>query len=384
MALSISRLIVACLCVALLGPAGPAGAQNIASVGAEVDCRACVLVDDKGAVLFSRHAGKPFPNASTTKMVTALLAIEHTEGDEEIEVSPVAESVPGGKLSLLAGEKWSADELLQALLMNSSNDAAVVLAEHIAGSEGAFVDMMNSYVAELGANDTFFVTSHGLDEPGHRSSALDLVLIAEELLAEPRLAAIVRTHTAVIESSSRTAMLENTNLLLEGYRGAIGVKTGYTALAGNVLVAAAERRGRRLIAVAMGSDDPFADSAALLDAGFKRLRNTILLGTTSVLDTLVFASSGSTAVVAGSEVRGIDDPDGVTIRFEPSGITSPVSAGDEVGRIHVLAAGRLIRTVPALARDHIEAPEDHSWGRRVITAILRTAAAVVPGEDEPL
>lgn len=384
MYLSTNRLVTAFLCCLFSITAAVAQAQEDPPAGPpEVDCRSCILVDDKGAILFSRLAAKSFPNASTTKMVTALVTVDHADGGEEVEVSPVAEAVPGGKLSLYAGEKWSVDELLHALLMNSSNDAAVVLAEHIAGSEAAFVEMMNAKVIELGADRTFFVTSHGLDEPGHQASALDLVKIAEELLATPRLARIVGKRTAVIESPSREARLENTNLLIEGYPGAIGVKTGYTALAGNVLVAAAERSGRRLIAVSMGSDDPFSDSARLLDHGFRRLRNTVLLSTTELIDSLVFASSSSTGVTAGREVRGIHDPDDVTLRFEPAEVNPPLDAGDEVGAIHVLAGRRLIRTVPAIAVSEIEMEPEPGWATNLLTGILRRVGNLVSGEDGP-
>ncbi|MGI8775429.1 MAG: D-alanyl-D-alanine carboxypeptidase family protein [Actinomycetota bacterium] len=348
-----------------------------------MDCRTCFLVDDKGRVLFARGAGRPYPNASTTKMVTALVVAERTQGDEKVVVSATAEEVPGGKLSLYAGEEWSVDELLKALLMSSSNDAAVALAEHVAGTERAFVELMNEKAASLGALQSSFVTSHGLDQPGHHASARDLALFADELLAQERLAPIVGSRTAVIASPPRRERLENTNLLLEGYRGATGVKTGFTALAGNVLVASAERQGRRLIAVAMGSPDPLADSRELLDAGFASLRRTVLLGADEILGALVSGTGASVTVAAALDVRGMTDPDRIVTRFEPGDVTLPVRTGDSVGHVEVLADGTLIASVPAVARSNAAASAAPGWIAEMLATVLRSAADLIPGEDGP-
>ena len=234
----------------------------------DVTCEACVVVDETGRTLWARAQHAPRPNASTTKMVTALVTVRSVGLDEKVTVSPVAAATGGGGVDLVAGERYTVEALLHALLMTSSNDAAVALAEHVAGSEGAFVDQMNDLLEDLGAHDTAFVTSHGLDAPGHVASAIDLAIIGLEVLEEPPLARIVATAETTIQGGSRPVRLENTNPLLETYSGAVGIKTGMTSLAGEVLVAAARRDGFLVVAVAMGSTDVAADGRALLDFGF--------------------------------------------------------------------------------------------------------------------
>lgn len=205
-------------------------------------------------------------------MLTAIVVRELTGPDEQVTVSETAGSLGAGYVDLSAGETYSVIELLQALLMASSNEAAVALAEHVAGSEEAFVEAMNERAEKLGADDTHFVTAHGLDTPGHYSSAADLLLVGRELLADPELAAIVATPTETLEGSGGSQPLENTNDLLESYPGAIGIKTGMTAGSGDVLISAALREGRIVFAAALGSTDAASDSRLLLDFGFRRTR----------------------------------------------------------------------------------------------------------------
>ena len=237
----------------------------------EVSCTACVVVHDDNTILWARAAGEALPNASTTKMATALVVRRDAALDEQVTVSEAAAATGGGGLDLLPGDVYSVAALLHALLMTSSNDAAVALAEHVAGTQEAFVAEMNELVGELGARDTTFVTPHGLDTSGHAASPRDLALVGARLLDDPVLAAIVATETTAVSGSRGPQELVNTNLLLDGYRGALGIKTGETALAGQVLVGAAERRGRLVVAVAMQSSDAAADAADLLDYGFARV-----------------------------------------------------------------------------------------------------------------
>jgi D-alanyl-D-alanine carboxypeptidase (penicillin-binding protein 5/6) len=223
-------------------------------------------------VLFSRAARIQLANASTTKMMTALLSVANGDLDDIVTVSPSAAATGGGGVELRPGERFTKLELLEAMLIESANDAAVALAEHLGGTEAVFVEGMNRLAERLGLKESHFANAHGLDAPGHGVSARDEVKIAKLLLAQPRLRDIVATERTTISSDSRTIALENTNLLLGVYPGLIGVKTGYTSDAGNVLVAAARRHGVTLISVAMHSDDAFRDTRRLLDHGWKRLR----------------------------------------------------------------------------------------------------------------
>ncbi|HEX2196103.1 MAG TPA: serine hydrolase [Actinomycetota bacterium] len=340
-------------------------------------CAAClVMVDDD--VLWGREVDTPRANASTTKMATAVLVVREAELDEPVEASRTAAATGGGGFDLRPGDVFTVGELLHALLLSSSNDAAVALAEHVAGSEPAFVERMNRLGRSLGLQRSRFATSHGLDVPDHYSTARDLARLALAVLRRPVLAEIVATAETTITGTSGTHRLVNTNPLLESYEGAVGVKTGYTSGAGDVLVAAAVRSGRRLVAVAMGSDDAAADARALLDYGFRILGRGVLVREGKVLGALVFDPSGSAAVVAGRTVRGVPEPSSVGIRFDPAtNVSPPLAAGETVGTVVVSSAqGDVVARAPAVASDDL--PDGGGGGAAsVVGAVLRAAAAVV-------
>lgn len=381
MDLSIRRLVVTVV-ACLLVPPGPTVAPARAQPGPAVDCRACLLVDDLNQELFARAPDRRLPNASTTKMLTALVTVERVPSlDDEVTVSPRAAATPEGKLSLQAGERLSVRELLAALLLNSSNDAAVALAEHVAGSESAFVNALNERAAQLGAVRTHFVTPHGLDRPGHVSTARDLAIMAQALLADEVLASIVAAPRATITSSARRIELTNTNELIAAYPGATGVKTGFTLDAGNVLVASAKRHGRTLLAVVMGSDDHFADSIALLDHGFERLSRGILLADMTTFTDLVLDPGGSTGTAAASAVRGINHPDRVTVEFFPEpDLTAPIEVGDRVGTAVVYdLGGREVGRSRVLATTSVPGHRP-GWLEGTLSSVISVAARALPGE----
>jgi D-alanyl-D-alanine carboxypeptidase (penicillin-binding protein 5/6) len=227
-----------------------------------VSAKAALMVDlDSGQTLYAWRPNEPLPPASTVKLMTALLAVRHADVNQRVTVSPRAAETPGSRMGLVAGERLTVSDLLYGLLLPSGNDAAVALAEHVAGSEGAFVKLMNAAAAVLGLKGTHFTNVHGSDEPGETTSAADLVILARAVLADPFLAQIVAAPTAHI--ADRTLM--NTNELLGAYRGADGVKTGTSDAAGECLVASATRDGHRLLTVVLDSQDRYADTRALLD-----------------------------------------------------------------------------------------------------------------------
>lgn len=377
MHLSTSRFL---LCLLLLaGLALPSTRAEAKRSAPEVTCSACLVVDDTGRELFARAASRTLPNASTTKMTTALVVVAEASPDETVMVSAEAAATGGGGLDLHTGEIWDVRALLYALLLDSSNDAAVALAEHVAGTEADFVDEMNRTARAIGATGTHFVTAHGLDMVGHGSTARDLAATAAELLKDPLLAAIVATPRARIEGPAGIVTIENRNLLLESYSGAIGVKTGFTAGAGNVLVAAAERNGRRLIAVAMHSVDATVDAAALLDFGWARLAQTVVLRAGTPVAALVF-DRGSTPVVTSTPVRDLARHNDVTFEFRPWSVEAPLAAGDVVGRVVVRSPDGTIETVDAVATGAV-VPDETSWAVDVFTGLLRGVGELV-GEPE--
>ena len=342
-----------------------AGPPKMPTVG----CEACIVVADSGEVLWRRSAGKELPNASTTKMMTALLVAD-SGLTEDVTVSASAASTGGGGLDLTEGQVWPVESLLAALLLSSSNDAAVALAEHVAGSEAAFVASMNQRAAALGLEHTHFVTPHGLDAAGHYSSAEDLAAIAEVLLEDPLLRRTVAGAELTIDGPEGKVPIENSNLLLDSYPGAIGVKTGYTLGAGNALVAAARRRGRTLIAVVLRAEDSFADSAALLDYGFARLRRTVLLRAGEPVGSIVLDPAGAVRAVTARASRGLAPLDTVGFSFEEApDFELPVSDGEVVGRVAVTSQGRVVDELDAVASGGLESGST-SWAARGLATVL--------------
>jgi D-alanyl-D-alanine carboxypeptidase (penicillin-binding protein 5/6) len=312
-------------------------------------------------------------------MMTALVTLARVGLQQEATVSKRAAATGGGGPEFSPGQRLTVEELLEALLVASSNDAAEVLAERVAGSEERFVALMNRAAARLGAGTAHFETPHGLDVPGHVASARDLATIARALLSKPPLALIVRLRSVRVRTAAGVERFENTNLLLKSYSGLIGVKTGYTSGAGNVLVAAARRSGRRLITVAMHSVDAFKDSKVLLDYGWQRLRRTLLVSGGTPVASLIGNESGAVTAVSSAPLRGLHEKDSISLRFVPlATLSTPVIAGSRVGTVEVLARDRVLQTQDAVAERTLAAPA-HSVVADVIARILSVGAALIPG-----
>lgn len=265
------RVVLAAV-LALVALGGPAAAQvDVEAVDRQVSAAGAVLWDPLDErVLWGRDATQPRRMASTTKIMTTWLAIAAGAYDDTVTVSATAAAAderPGAAtMGLEPGERIAMRHLLVALMLRSGNDAAVAVAEHVAGSEAAFVEEMNATARDLGLRDTNFINASGLTNAAeHHASPRDMALLASVAMADERFAEIVGTVRADIPGHGT---METRNLLLERYDGATGVKTGYMASAGLCLVASASRDGRDLYAVVLDSDDSFADTAALLDLGY--------------------------------------------------------------------------------------------------------------------
>lgn len=250
--------------------AGNSGLKNSPAVTADA---AVVMDADTGMILYAKNLHQPRPIASTTKIMTALLAIECGDLQGMVTVSPRAAGVEGSSIYLRAGEKLTLEELLYGALMNSGNDACVAIAEHVAGREEIFVHWMNRKASLLGLKNTHFSNTNGLPHKEHLSSAYDLAVLTRHALNNPVFSRIVASRQHVISGPRGQRHLSNTNQMLWSYKGANGVKTGTTSAAGHCLVSSACRDGRRLIAVVLHSDNRYADSIKLLDYGFNNYKN---------------------------------------------------------------------------------------------------------------
>ncbi len=239
------------------------------------------------------------PMASVTKVMTALVVRDHAELTERTRISPRAAGVGEAEVGLIAGERWSVEDLLYAMLVRSANDAAMALAEHVGGSLEEFAAMMNDKAAELGLENSSFVNPHGLDDADHYASAADLARLGEALLADATLAEIVRTRLVVFRPAPDGSLrvVQNTNQLLGEYPDIAGVKTGFTGRAGRVLISALQTPDRLLVGVVMASDDHFADSRELLEYG----RRLVTLQDRWRTPLLGDEGGSGVAVVAGDE-----------------------------------------------------------------------------------
>jgi D-alanyl-D-alanine carboxypeptidase (penicillin-binding protein 5/6) len=251
----------------------------LAAVGFAADARAADLfpggaaayvVELDGRTLWSKAADRALPPASLTKIMTALVFLESGKPlDGVVTVSASAQRASGSRLGLKAGERLRAAEVLAAMLLRSANDACLALAEHVAGDKARFAALMNARASELGLVRTHFTNPCGHDEPGHRSTARDLALLARVAMAKPVFARIVETVDLPIATlEGRRFALVNGNELVGRYAGAIGVKTGFTPGAGKCLVALARRNGIEVLLVLLNGRNRWWESVAVLDRAF--------------------------------------------------------------------------------------------------------------------
>jgi len=244
------------------------------AIGAEWDVvgKAAVLMEmQTGKILWEKNKEAPRPPASTAKILTALVTLDRVPLKEIVTVSITAIANKSSAVALKNGERLAVQDLLYALLLQSSNDAALALASHVGGSTPKFVQIMNQKARSLGALHSKFFNPTGLPHRGQVTTASDLALITKAALANPEFRRIVATKSYPWKSSTWEGALDNSNELLKSYDGAIGVKTGNTREAGYCLVAAAQRGDETLIAVVLGSQEKavWRDAKNLLDYGFK-------------------------------------------------------------------------------------------------------------------
>jgi D-alanyl-D-alanine carboxypeptidase len=241
---------------------------------APLSARAAILIDaDDGRVLWAKRPHLRLPIASTTKIMTALLALQRLPLNSTVRIGWTVPRVPLVREGLRNGERVPAWKLLYGLLLYSGNDDALALAIATAGSRNAFIELMNREAVRLGLHDSHFTSPSGVIDDGNYSSAWDLAALGRYAMRDPRFRAIVRTRREEVSWAAPTnaKVYINKNRLLQLYPGAIGIKTGWTTLAGPCLVAAAKRQGTTLIAVVLDSQHQYHDAARLLNVGFRSL-----------------------------------------------------------------------------------------------------------------
>lgn len=334
------------------------------AAGPEVSAQsAVVLTADTGAVLFEKDGHTPRPVASTTKIMTALLALEaaQEQGDPLVDITQEMVAVEGSSMGLQAGDSISLTGLAAGMLLASGNDAANAAALYLDGSLESFTARMNQRAAALGMEDTHFVTPSGLDGEdaqgmAHLSTAYDMALLARAALEDQAFRQLCSSPSLAVEFAEpvKRVTYTNHNKLLTQYQGCVGVKTGFTKEAGRCLVSAAERDGALLIVVTLNAPNDWEDHTALLDYGFSQMEPYQLAGGDVRLTVPVVGSPVEVVSLRGSNGGEVTLPLGQGAQVErvvrvPKFLYAPVEAGEQVGEICWYLEGQLLGSAPLTA-----------------------------------
>jgi len=339
------------------------------AVDLNVSGKSALLMDvATGTVLYEHNAHEALAPASVTKVMTMLLIMEAIDAgkigwDDTVTASESAAAKGGSQVYLKVGETMTVSDMVKSIAVSSANDCACAMAEHLAGSESAFVDLMNSRAKELGMNDTQFVNCTGLDDSeeakSHLTSAYDIALMSRELLKNHP---AIKQFTTIWMDTVRDGAfgLSNTNKLIRFYNGATGLKTGFTSGAGYCLSASAERDGMELIAVVMGcetSQDRFAACKSMLDYGFANFALVSPQMDGNPIVPVKLGGSKEVAVVPGEETALLIDKSQkgmiTTEMTLDENVTAPVSRGQRLGTMTIKAGEQVLAQVPMVAQQAV-------------------------------
>ncbi len=382
---TLTMILVITLLFALLLPT--AGAADL-----QLEAPSAVLMDlETGTVLYESNAKEKLAPASVTKVMTLLLIMEAIDSgkigwSDTVTASESAAAKGGSQVYLKVGETMTVEEMVKSITVSSANDCACAMAEFIAGSESAFVDMMNRRAVELGMMDTHFVNCTGLDdEPQaaeHLTTAYDIALMSRQLL---KYHPDIKRFTTIWMDSVRGGAfgLSNTNKLVRFYEGTTGLKTGYTSAAGHCLSASAQRDGLELVAVVLhcpSSTARFESAKALLDHGFANYALVPVQEEELPPVEVILGKAGSLQVRAQAEEKLLVDKalrQGVTRTVElPSSIEAPITQGQELGSLTVESGGQILARVPLVAAESVERL---SWWELFMLALGSVAMADTGG-----
>lgn len=317
---------------------------------------AILIEAESGKVIFEKNADEVRPMASTTKIMTALVALESGDVQRTVQVSAEAIGIEGSSVYLYKDEKLTLEDLLYAMMLESANDAAAAIAIEVGGSIDEFADMMNKKADELGLENTHFENPHGLDCDSHYTTARELAKIAHEAMKNESFRSIVSTFkkTIPLNESEGVRLLINHNKMLKGYDGAVGIKTGFTKKSGRCLVSAAERDGVKFICVTLNAPDDWRDHTALLNYGFSLYESRILCRK----DDFKYIQP----VIGGlEEYVMLEIPDDVTVTVPrgcgdieqeielPRFSYAQIKKGNRIGHLVYTADGNEIARVPIIA-----------------------------------
>lgn len=319
-----------------------------------VSAKAAILMHaDSGRVLYEKNADEHMLIASTTKIMTAIVVLEHCELDDLVEVDSRSAGIEGSSMYLKAGESYTVEDLLYGLLLVSGNDAASALALHVADSMEEFAELMNAKAAELGMTESSFKNAHGLDEEGHYSTARDMAKLAAYCMGNEDFARIAGTVSHTVGEQT----LVNHNRLLREYDGCLGLKTGYTMAAGRTLVTCAERDGARYVCVTLNDPDDWDDHKALYDWAFANysFAEVIPAGLSYEVPLISGAEMTAQAETEGAAYALIQNGESYDMELElPAFAFAPIAEGERAGRAAACSDGQEIASVRIVYSEDVE------------------------------
>ena len=362
--------------------------RRVHGLDLNVSAKSAILMDAAtGTVLYEQNDREALAPASVTKVMTMLLIMEAIDSgkigwNDPVTASEAAAAKGGSQIYLKVGESMSVSDMVKSIAVSSANDCACAMAEHLAGSESAFVDLMNTRAQELGMTDTHFVNCTGLDDDpeaaSHRTSAHDIAIMSRELLKNHP---DIKKYTTIWMDTVRNGAfgLSNTNKMVRFYDGCTGLKTGFTNGAGYCLSASAQRNGMELIAVVMGSStsaDRFAAAKSMLDYGFANfalytpeIREDaavpVTLGKFSTVSAV--PSESVQLLVEKNQINSIR----TEVELEPT-VTAPVSAGQRLGTLTIQSQEQVLREIPLVASAPVERL---TWGDLTVKILRQVAMA---------
>ena len=341
--------------------------------GFSTSARSAVLYQPETNVfLYSKNADERLPMASTTKIMTALVAIENTNPSDIVAIDDSAIGVEGSSAYLKVGDVLTMDELLYALLLQSANDAAVAIACHVSGDIECFSALMNEKAKELGLTNTSFTNPHGLDSEDHYTTARELAIIASAALKNERFKEIVSTYKKSFVSEERSRTYVNHNKLLYLYDGCVGVKTGFTKKSGRCLVGAAEKDGLCFISVTLDAPSDWKDHSAMLNFGYERLERVCFAEEYDhVYKIPVIGGESDYITVANTEgadvimKKGENSPEEhiKLVRYA----VAPINQGDILGEIIYTIDGKEMARLPIVATDSVKKKESGGFLSKIIS-----------------
>lgn len=353
----------------------------------KVDAQGAVLIEQKtGRILFGKNENEPLPMASTTKIMTAILALENGNLNDIVKVSKNATKAPPVKMNIKENEEIKLNDLLHSLMLQSHNDSAVAIAEHIGGSVENFCNQMTLKAQQIGAKNTVFKTPNGLDAEGHQSTPYDMALITSYALNNEQFVKIINTKQLTFKSNFSTYTVENKNRLLSEYEGANGVKTGFTNKAGHCFVGSATRNDLTLISVVLasgwgnkGKEQKWKDTKTLLNYGFDNFSYEKIFDQNTFKEkaNIIKGEQNTVDLYCKKDVLipiSKEEKDKINIQIDyVKTLTAPVNKDEKVGVISVYIEDELIEQIDILTKQNIKKKNFSSYFNDIINKWLSMA-----------